>query len=122
MQFRALGGLIVVFAALSAGGCHGHGGIVHLVESSESLSQLAHVYGVTLPELLSANPQLKSDELKTGEKILIPGATENIRTTQAVWDMEELHANRDESPEEGGKTLIKPKSASPAPSISANKN
>lgn len=124
MQFRALGGIMIAWAALSVGGCHGHGGIVHRVESGESLSQLAHVYGVTLPELLSANPQLKSDELKAGEKILIPGATEDIRTTQAVWDMAELHASREEGTGEIEETPVNPKAApsGTSPSIKKNEN
>jgi LysM repeat protein len=47
--------------------------IVHIVKSGESLSKIAQRYGVTVDQILSANPQIKNpDRIKLGDPITIP--------------------------------------------------
>ena len=91
----ALGLLLLVSA------CHSRGGIIHRVESGESLTLIAHVYEVPLKELLYANPRVKSDELRLGENILVPGVRNKRSTTSVVWDLDEVKRETQEEPEEG---------------------
>lgn len=66
-------------------GCYAKGGVVHRLESGQTLTQLAHVYDVDLKSLIVANPRLHPDELKIGQKVLIPGRRE-LKTGLSDWE------------------------------------
>jgi len=55
--------------AVTAGG---QGTFEHVVKSGENLTRIARRYGVTVPELRSAN-NLKTDRINVGQKLQIPG-------------------------------------------------
>jgi murein DD-endopeptidase MepM/ murein hydrolase activator NlpD len=100
MQLRSLGRLMFSFSLIFILACYQRGGIVHRVESGESLSQLAHLYGVPVKNLLEANPRISSDELKVGERLLIPGVMERKNASQSIWESEEVTTQEDEEKEE----------------------
>jgi LysM repeat protein len=44
-----------------------------VVKSGETLSKIAVKYGVTVDQILSANPKIKNaDKIKLGDRIVIP--------------------------------------------------
>lgn len=51
---------------------------IHKVKKSETIFGIAKTYGVTIPELLNANPEMKKDgyELKAGDWVFVPYAKE----------------------------------------------
>ena len=44
----------------------------HVVESGQTLSLIAKGYDTTVPKILAANPTLKPNSLRVGQKIIVP--------------------------------------------------
>ena len=43
-----------------------------MVESGQTLVLIAKEYGTTVPKILSANPGLKPERIRVGQKIKVP--------------------------------------------------
>ena len=55
----------------SGGGSSSDTGYEHVVKSGETLSEIAHAYGVTTSAIRQAN-RMKSDTVRVGQKLFIP--------------------------------------------------
>ena len=62
-----------------------NGNTVHIVEQGETLYGLAKRYGVTVDELIAANPEADKG-LKIGQKLSIPNVAEPIASTSSTTD------------------------------------
>lgn len=61
---------------------------IHKVKKSETIFGIAKTYGVTIPELLNANPEMKKDgyELKAGDWVFVPYAKEgDVKAGRRKW-------------------------------------
>ena len=63
----------------STGSAQGITGHEHVVQAGETLSSIVHAYAargvsVTLDDVLKANPGLRPERLRVGQKIFIPGS------------------------------------------------
>jgi LysM repeat protein len=48
---------------------------VYIIKSKDTLSKVANMFGITLEELLAANPDIKNpDKIALGQQIIIPAA------------------------------------------------
>jgi murein DD-endopeptidase MepM/ murein hydrolase activator NlpD len=59
-------------------------GVFHWVSAGQSLSDIAHAYGLPLGDVLSANQKKSNDELKAGEVLYLPGGT-YLSKTNPRW-------------------------------------
>ncbi|HLG21125.1 MAG TPA: M23 family metallopeptidase [Bdellovibrionota bacterium] len=91
MQFCSIRGLTAGLT-LAFLGCHVQGGAIHRVESGDTLVQIAHVYGVSLEEIIAANRIEDPNHLAPGVKLLIPGANQTRRLEKSVWEYEDIKA------------------------------
>lgn len=57
--------------------------ILHKVDVKESLYSISRKYGVKVDEIRSANPDMKSDELKVGQVILVPSNYKSSSSTSS---------------------------------------
>jgi len=62
-----------------------NGNTVHIVEQGETLYGLAKRYGVTVDELIAANPEADKG-LKIGQRLSIPNVAEPIASTSSTTD------------------------------------
>ena len=81
---------ISLFMILLVLGCHVQRGVIHRVEQGDTLVQVAHVYGVSIENILTANHLSRPDELRPGQKILIPGVEQTQRIEKSVWELEDV--------------------------------
>lgn len=65
--------------------------ILHQVDIKESLYSISRKYGVKVDEIRAANPDLKTDELKVGQTILIPSKTAISSTSSKSNEAEKVH-------------------------------
>ncbi len=79
---------LILILCLCLAACHVKGGIVHQVEKGESLIQISHAYGVSLDEILYANRIQNPNQLKVGDKLLIPGVRRHKNVKKFVWEHE----------------------------------
>jgi murein DD-endopeptidase MepM/ murein hydrolase activator NlpD len=117
MHVRPLDRIAVLALLFSLLACHPRGGIIHRVESGESLTLISHVYEVPIKDLLEANPRVTSDDLRPGESILVPGASETRRTPRVVWELDDVRNVTQEEPEEAEEVRPKPPEPAVAPKV-----
>ncbi len=62
---------------------------MHEVKKKETLYGISGLYGITIDELIAANPQLKQEKLKKGTTICIPYTQAELAEMRAVLEDEE---------------------------------
>jgi murein DD-endopeptidase MepM/ murein hydrolase activator NlpD len=60
------------FAIILLNGCHSRQGVLYKIEKGDTLWRVAHFHDADMLEIKRANPQLDPNNLKPGEKILLP--------------------------------------------------
>ena len=48
------------------------GPVTHVVKSGDTLTKIARIYGVKISDIKQANPSMKNDQIKIGQKLTIP--------------------------------------------------
>lgn len=97
MQFRSLYILGFILISLFVS-CNTKRGIIHRVGQEESLTQIAHLYAVTIEELIAANRILSANDIQEGSRILIPGALQKKSAPSVVYEFEEIPSEDSPAP------------------------
>lgn len=63
--------------------------LTHEVKKKETLYSISQMYGITVDELIKANPSLKDSKLKKGASICIPYTADELAAMQTVEEEEE---------------------------------
>jgi len=69
LQFRPFYFLTLIFLTND---CTIQHGIIHKVQDGETVLEISHLYDAEVEDVLKANPAIESNELKEGDRILIP--------------------------------------------------
>ncbi|MCI6462852.1 MAG: LysM peptidoglycan-binding domain-containing protein, partial [Prevotella sp.] len=71
---------------------------IYKVKKKDTLFGISKKYGITLPELMDANPEMKLQgyELKKGDTIFIPFARQNVEQKQK--DVQQAKARKSTDP------------------------
>ncbi|MGZ8472457.1 MAG: peptidoglycan DD-metalloendopeptidase family protein [Candidatus Deferrimicrobiaceae bacterium] len=97
-----------LFASLAlagiVAGCSTATGVYHRVEKGQTVYRIAKTYGIEPRDLLESNGIVDPRELRTGQRLWIPGATR----TMAVPVLEDLRDPRETSSRLSGKRLAMP--------------
>jgi murein DD-endopeptidase MepM/ murein hydrolase activator NlpD len=57
----------------------------YIIQPGDTIWNLANEYGLTVDDILAANPEVDPDNLMVGQVILIPTASQMMNNEQMMW-------------------------------------
>jgi hypothetical protein len=57
----------------------------YIIQPGDTIWNLANEYGLTVDDILAANPEVDPDNLMVGQVILIPAASQMMNNEQMMW-------------------------------------
>jgi LysM repeat protein/predicted esterase len=87
---------------------------IHVVEQGNTIGGIARKYGSTIERILQANHMLRTDRLKLGQKLVIPGDTELPKEAGKETFTPEEQSHFTETADVGMQEMTVPGSSAPA--------